>query len=380
VARVLWWSWWTVLAATVLSVIVQGVYASALPLTDAYRPSLISAVLHTRFGEVAVLRLALLAAMACVLRWVSKHTVSRSRQLAPWEALAVAVVGLGLLATPGLAGHAATGSNPALGLVLDLAHLAAASAWFGGLVLLATFLLPKAPDDVWPPDPLDLTLRVSAVAFSAVVVVMGTGVVQSIRQVGSWHALLHTSFGRTLVIKVCLVVALIVVGALSRRLIRRPAPPGPATLVGSSFPRRGLRRTVLAELSIALAVVGVTGALVNNVPARQADGQPFSYSFTALGVQFNTIIDPARAGRSNQIHVYILSSLGTPKAVPQLDLSISLPSQSIGPLSVPLVVSGPGHYAANRFVLPVAGDWVLRYTVRTDAIDEQVVRTVLSVH
>ena len=94
----------------------------------------------------------------------------------------------------------------------------------------------------------------------------------------------------------------------------------------------------------------------------------------------NTIIDPARAGQANQVHVYILSSLGTPKAVPELDLSASLPSQSIGPLSVPLVVSGPGHYAANRFVLPVAGDWVLKYTVRTDAIDEQVVRTVLPVH
>jgi copper transport protein len=380
VARVLWRSWWTVLVATVLGVIVQGVYASALPLTDAYRPSLVSAVLHTRFGEVAVLRLVLLAAMACVLRWITKHSNSRAGPSARWLAPAAAVVSLGLLATPGLVGHAATGSDPALGLALDLAHLAAASAWVGGLVLLATFLLPKAPGDAWPPDPLDLTLRISAVAFSAVVVVVGTGVVQSIRQVGSWHALLHTAYGRTLVIKVCLVVALIVIGALSRRLVHRRDVADPAASDGQSFPRRRLRRTVLVELVIAVAVVGVTGALVSDVPARQADGQPFSYSFTTLGIQVNTIIDPARAGQANQVHVYILSSLGTPKAVPELDLSASLPSQSIGPLSVPLVVSGPGHYAANRFVLPVSGDWVLKYTVRTDAIDEQVVRTVLPVH
>jgi copper transport protein len=380
VARVLWWSWWTVLTATIVGVIVQGVYASALPLSDAYRPSLISAVLRTRFGEVAVLRLVLLAVMACVLRRITKHANSRVRQVAPWEVAAVGAVGLGLLATPGLSGHAATGSNPALGLALDLVHLAAASAWVGGLVLLATFLLPKAPDDAWPPEPLNLTLRVSAVAFSAVCVVVGTGVVQSVRQVGSLHALVHTNYGQTLVIKVCLVVALVVVGALSRRLLHLPDVCRSPALDGLTFPRRRLRHTVVVELGIALAVVGVTGALVNDVPARQADGQPFSYSFTALGVQVNTIIDPARAGQINQVHVYILSSLGTPRAVPEFDLSVSLPLRSIGPLTIPLVVSGPGHYTANRFVLPVAGDWVLKYTVRTDAIDDQVVRTVLAVH
>ena len=379
VARLLWWSWWAVLVCTLLGVIVQGVVASALPLADAYRPSLISAVLHTRFGEVAVIRLAFLVAMAGILRWITKQPDSRSGQLERWLTPAGALVGLDLLATPGLAGHAATGSDPVLGLALDVAHLSAASAWIGGLILLATFLLSNAPSDAWPPDPLDLTLRVSAVAFGAVVGVVGTGVVQSIRQVGSWHALFHTTYGRTLVIKVCLVAALVAFGAFSRHLVQRRGVGDPAEADGQTFPRRRLRRTVLVELVIALAVVGVTGALVNDVPARQVDGQPFSYSFSTLGVQVNTIIDPAQAGQVNQVHVYILSSLGTPKAVPELDLSVSLPSQSIGPLAIPLVVSGPGHYAADRFVLPVAGDWILKYTVRTDAIDEQVVRTVLPV-
>ena len=168
----------------------------------------------------------------------------------------------------------------------------------------------------------------------------------------------------------------------------RSTPAGPTTVrdpdgtTGSDgvFPRRRLRRTVLAELVVALAVLAVTAALVNEVPARQAAGQPFTYSFSALGVQVDTIIDPARAGPANHVHVYVLSDVGTPRAVPELDLSLRLPARSIGPLPVHLVLGGPGHYYAADLVLPVTGDWVLTYTLRTDAVDERVVRTLLPVH
>ena len=64
-----------------------------------------------------------------------------------------------------------------------------------------------------------LTLKVSSVAFSAVVVVVATGVFQSIRQVGSFYALFHTVYGRTLLVKIGLVVVLIAFGGLSRRIL-----------------------------------------------------------------------------------------------------------------------------------------------------------------
>jgi len=406
VGRVLWWSWGVLTVATLSGIVIQGVYASDLPLTDAYRPSLVSAVLHTRFGQVEVLRLILLAAMVPVLLGLGGR-LGRDGRSGGWVRWAACVVGVGLLATPGLAGHAATGDDPLLGLGLDVAHLLAASAWIGGLALLATFLVPRTPDDPTPTDPLVLTLRVSSVAFAAVVVVVATGVVQSIRQVGSVYALFHTTYGRTLLVKIALVVLLIALGAVSRRLVHRrsgnpsvptvgraggvvtPVPSGGSTAVleavdapadPSPLPRRKLRRMVLAELAVAFVVLGVTAALVNDVPAKQAADLPFSYSFSTLGVQVNTIIDPARTGSANQVHIYVLSSLGTPRAVPELDLTTSLPSQSIGPITVPLVISGPGHYYAGHVDFPVAGSWVLTYTVRTDAIDETVTRTVLPVH
>ena len=387
VGRLLWWMWGTLLAATVAGILVQGAYASALPLADVARPSLVADVLRTRFGEVELLRLVLLAAMAPVLLGLRGRLGDPDRRWV-WVQPAVCLLGLGLLITTGLAGHASTGSNPVLGSVLDVGHLAAAAAWLGGLALLATFLATRDPGDALPDEPSLVTRRVSAVAYVAVVVVVTTGVVQSIRQVGSFYALTHTSYGVTLLVKVVLVVVLVALGAASRRVVhggggplrwalpdRWSGRPDGAGVVG----RPQLRRTVLAELVVAVAVLGVTAVLVNAVPAGQAVAQPFTYSVSTLGVQVNTIVSPAVAGSTNQVHVYVLSTAGTPRAVPELDLSLSLPSESIGPLTVPLTLVGPGHYYADDVDIPVAGSWVLHLTVRTDAIDEQEVVTTLPV-
>ncbi len=57
-----------------------------------------------------------------------------------------AICGLGVLATYGGVGHAAAGSAPTLALLSDTSHLAAASVWIGGLIILAACLLPRPAD------------------------------------------------------------------------------------------------------------------------------------------------------------------------------------------------------------------------------------------
>jgi copper transport protein len=444
--RVVWTAWAVELVATVASVAVQGVYAATLPLTDIFRPSLFNEVLHTRLGEVAVVRVVLLIAFGLVLRAVMgpRGAPARRALVAVGGVLAVA-----LLITPGLAGHASTSGSVWAGEGLDVAHLGAVSVWLGGLSVLAVLLFPGrrggargeeeiAPDGIGGDVDDDNELwavasRFLAFAFGGVVVVVASGVVQSIRQVGSFYALFNTGYGRTLIVKVALVAVLVSVGGLSRRAVRRaagggrrrrrfaptatgnpgarvaepdvmrPATPGrpggddrrvatAATGVGpdaavaiatlapeptsvqrpaASVGRRALRRTVAAELVIALAVLAVTALLVNAVPAKQAAEQPFSQTFNVLGVQVNTIISPARAGPGNQFHFYVLGREGQPVAIPELDASIALPSDGVGPISIPVEVASPGHYQANDVDIPFAGTWQLILTVRTSAIDEQ---------
>ena len=49
-------------------------------------------------------------------------------------------IGVGLIFTPGLAGHASTGSDVPFSMALDVFHLGAVAVWFGGLAVLAALL------------------------------------------------------------------------------------------------------------------------------------------------------------------------------------------------------------------------------------------------
>jgi len=414
VRRVLWASWAVLLLGTIASIAVQGVYAAALPLAHVFNPSLFGEVLHTRFGEVAGARIVLLIAAVPILSGLGAW--AEHRRAGRWWLLGAAVLGLGLLATPGLSGHAATTGNPAVGMALDLGHLGAAALWIGGLALLAAVLIPGVPAAERPPDSVELARRFSPFALGAVAVVVATGLLQSVRQVGSIYALLNTVYGLTLLTKVALVTVLVGLGAVSRRLVvgrwafavpRRSAgatdtvptagEPGAVdqepldasrataadckgrTVATLPVVRRRrvattrLQRSVLAEVTVAAAVLMVTALLVNAVPAKLAAAQPFVQTFDVLGVQVNAIVDPARVGTGNQFHFYVLGSLGQPQAIPSLTATIRLPESRTGAIEVPLVVASPGHFQASDVDIPEAGRWRLEVTIRTSVTDEATV-------
>jgi copper transport protein len=367
IRRWLWIAWGLLALTTLAGIAIQGPYAAALPLTDALRPSLLREVLATRFGRVEELRLVLLAVAAGLLAWLTSRRTRSGRGVLGVSLCAV--VGAGLLATPGLAGHATTGSAIAAGFVLDLAHLGAASAWLGGLAVLLCLLAGEA-SDLQGVDTGGAARRLSTIALVAVAVVVLSGTLQAVRQVGSLDALTGTTYGQLLLVKVGIVVVLIALGAVSRSLLRRRA----ASADPDGVPRRrALVRSIVAELVVVAAVLGVTAALVNAPPAREQLNQPYSQSFTTLGLQVNVVVSPAVSGVDNVLHVYVLSaSSGLPRAVPEVDATLAYPPDQLGPLDVPLTLAGVGHYRARDVTFLSAGTWTLTVTVRTSPIDEQV--------
>ncbi|MHB8680857.1 MAG: copper resistance CopC/CopD family protein [Acidimicrobiales bacterium] len=378
VLATLWAAWGVLLLVSLGSIAVQGVYAAQLPIGHLLSPSLFDEVVHTRFGEIQLARVALLVVGAPALLGLSSRSTSRA-----WVATAgAALVGAALLLTPGLAGHASTTGNGLVGELLDFLHLAAAAVWVGGLVLLGLAAVSRNP--AGRPPLAELASRFSPLALAAALVVLSTGSLQSLREVGSRYALVHTAYGRILLVKVGLVVVLVLLGATTHRVLTGRWVPvtagahGPLDDTGSR--RRGGRWALLAELALFGGVLASTAVLVDAAPGKQAAAAPFTQTLDVLGLQVNVIVDPARVGAGNQLHCYVLGRLGQPEAIPELDATIGLRSAGVAAVSVPLVVVGPGHYQATDVDFPLAGNWVLDLTVRTTAIDEQQVVAVVPVH
>jgi copper transport protein len=180
-------------------------------LGDALDLDLLREVLDTRSGKVWVARLALLVLAVPFLRRLLPRGPVVEYPLTPsWNAGA-ALLGVALAATPGLAGHAASGELVPLAIPADTVHLGAVAVWLGGLVLLFAAMLPAA-------DAAELRSavpRYSQLALISVGAIVVTGLFQSWRQVGSLTGLRDTDFGRILVIKLLIVGALVVAAASS---------------------------------------------------------------------------------------------------------------------------------------------------------------------
>jgi copper transport protein len=76
------------------------------------------------------------------------------------------------------------------------------------------------------------------------------------------------------------------------------------------------------------------------------------------------LVEPTRPGPV-EIHLYTLSPAGAQIDVPEIDAIMSLPSAGISDLKVPLQKTGPGHFLAYGFDIPLRGTWKLQMTVRT---------------
>jgi len=377
----MWVGWIVLLVSTVVALLLQGPYAEALSLSGMLHIAVVRAVLHTRYGHLVEIRLALLLAALPLL-----FALRRSfRPSAGWWALAVPV-GLGIAATPGLAGHAATGTFTDFGIPLDTLHVAAMSVWLGGLASLALIGLDHDPDARRAAD------RFSPVALWSVAIIVASGVFASWREVGwSVAAFRHTSYGNILLAKIAVFIGLLALAAWSRHVVRARRPASlsaavaterAATREGQSAPSdpevRSLRISVFGELVFGITVLVITSLLVNAQPARSALALPFSTEIKQPTMLIDVIVAPAKAGPV-VIHLYALTPSGGNEYLQDMTAEITLPSKGIGPLTIPLERAGPNHFRNTDFFVPFAGRWKLTVRAFHTQIDEVAAQTTVDI-
>lgn len=226
----------------------------------------------TRFGDLLQVRtLALFVLFALgVWRFLVEY---RSDDAPPpdqadgnWRAMALmlvpALVALGSISAQG---HASTTAMPSLQVPADALHAAMASAWVGGLAILAVFLLrlPRVAGEGGRLAGGIALARFSALALVAVAVLVASGLVRAFGQMTSPADLWQTPYGWTILVKVGLLVVASVLAFRSRRIVS-------AIRLGGRTPNAAtlalVRRNAWVETGITLVIVAFSALLVGQVP------------------------------------------------------------------------------------------------------------------
>lgn len=446
--------WMTLTAATLAMLLLRNPYTGSGKLADAFDLDGLKAVLDTKPGAALVSRLLLLGASALFIAvlfgaYAKREDEREKKDLTFGLAIGGAVIAAGIAGTWALAEHASTGIQPGIAMPVDVLHLLAVATWLGGLAALLVALY-RTPDVT-----ADAVRRFSRIAFGSVLVVAATGIYQSWRQLGSWSALTGTGYGQLLLVKVGLVAVLVGVASVSRRWTARlaaggvavaapkaeteaaaeagtpaaEAAPDPEPDLMSQDPasqdatsqdparavqlarqkaavataerkrvrdadpdRSGLRRSVLAEVGVAVALLAVTTILTSTEPGRteeeaarasSAAAAPAASDPVNLTLPFDTggengkgtvrvDIDPGRTG-TNVLHLWIEDVNGKAMDVPEVKVALTLKSKDIGPLPVVPVRLAEGHWTSTGVQIPIAGNWNVSATVRTSDIDQTTV-------
>jgi putative copper resistance protein D len=252
---------WIGLAITVISgltlVLLLTISLSDESLGEAVMSGALRDVLNlTQFGLVSQVRLVLAIVLAICL--------ALERWAWDWFALAAA---FGLVASIAWTGHAA--STPFtlgyLHLASDALHLAASSAWIGGLVPLALLLRVTRRHRGLASRELDAVTRFSTLGIASVAVLILSGSVNAWILIGSFRGLVATFYGQLLMLKLAAFTAMLAF-ATSNRFVLTPRLALPSDDARQDA-LRTLSRNTLIEIALGTSIFAMVGVLGTLHPA-----------------------------------------------------------------------------------------------------------------
>jgi copper transport protein len=290
-----------------------------------------------------------------------------------WPRAGRGIIGLAFLGAAAgmlvdvITGHAAAGSLPAGSVAIQWLHVVAAGWWIGGLAALIVAIRGRDPA-----DGAALVRRFSNWAAAGLGLVIGTGVLRAIAQIGTLDALVGTDFGRIVIVKTGLLGLLAAFGAVNRfRNVGR-----------AMRSLRPLRITGSVEVSVGLVVLLATALLVNAAPpasAGSASGSPGASPAApapviTTGSDFGTTVrvrlavSPGAAG-TNRLDASVTTyDGGSPAPVNSVSLRFASASRSgvasstlaLAPTNGAGGAGGPvaaGSFAASGDNLSIDGIW-----------------------
>jgi copper transport protein len=329
-------------------------------------------LLHTSaFGRGYLdleLVLALFAVAAAAAIWVDRPDRTH-RSVAELLATSGAVLAAAAaLFVPSVSGHAAQTAPRWLALLFDWSHLISGSLWIGGLIGLLV---------LWSSLPAGGRLhglsiavpRFSTLAFSSVMVLLGSGVGASVLHLPTLASLWQTSYGKAIIVKASILLAamLVAAGNLLRTApaLRLSQPPQSAAVL--------LRRLVGVEVLLVAAAIAVAAVLSSLPPPPKALASigsasahtgpgPVTEALSEHGYELQFHVDPNKAAVPNVFAVRITKG-GKPVRSADVTASFTMLDMEMQQQSYKLDESTPGLYERNAPALVMVGHWGLSFAI-----------------
>ncbi|WP_165435140.1 copper homeostasis membrane protein CopD [Bradyrhizobium sp. Leo121] len=216
---------------------------------------------ETSFGAISLLRLSLAIVATGILALLFRGP---SRTL---ELLLVALCAILLGSLAGV-GHTQVedGQGRAAHTLSDALHLLAAGAWLGGLVGLSSLTVMSLRGEKEPYYPAcEAAFRFSTMGYTAVAILVASGLINSWFLVGSFINLVTTTYGRLLLLKLLLFVVMVGFAGLNRFFVVPTLLDSAAT--GAKLGLRRLLINVAAEQGLGFAIVLIVSLLGITEPA-----------------------------------------------------------------------------------------------------------------
>jgi copper resistance protein D len=253
---------WGALAIAVITaaawLVVLSARMSDAPLGDVH--AIQSVLIETTFGRAWLIQLGLAVLIAVLLLRFDRALGRRTRSSRIMAALLCAAY----IARLAWAGHGAAGSW--LQSMGDSAHLVAAGGWLGGLVPFVMLITHArgGRTGTYALLAADVTARFSIFGIVMVAILIVSGMLNSWYLVGDLPRLVGTDYGRLLLIKIALFVAMVAIAGFNR-LVLMPQLRLAETQVGTAL--RALQRNGAIEIGLGLVIIAIVGALGTMAPA-----------------------------------------------------------------------------------------------------------------
>lgn len=326
------------------------------------------------------LRLIVLAALWLLLSSASRAAravaVHRDARLT-WGG--ILLTGVVAAASTAMTGH---GGVDLLRLVPATVHGFAAIFWLGGLAVLVFAVATRRLEE----STVSALGRWSLLAGISVALLVLTGIVQSVWQVGYLGATWSTPYGRVLLFKLALVVVALLAALAAWLWTRRRA----AQDAGRPQPgqTRRFRRRVSLEATAGLAILLVSGLLSSMTPAA-SDYRPVVQGTSDLGAyDVDVSIENSRVG-SQTVRLLVegtSSEVPLPESVTarlssaeagMASIEVEFPFRSTLPVGPDVAI--PVQYQSLPVNVPLDGTWELEIQVVESERREHVARVAYEV-